>query len=132
METDELRRWEIARNAAYRCYDLVARSVSDGETYPHDEMRLDAAGLAALKVELAAKGLTVVDDGYGCWLFLTARICAMCLEIVPLEPPCPACVGREVGAQGRDFGACWEPGNDHHGHGEDEMQERLVAAGAGL
>lgn len=59
------------------------------------------------------------------------RICPTCQEVMPLVPPCPTCIGREAGAQARDFGPCWAAGDDHHLIGEDEMAA-MAAEGVGL
>lgn len=132
LTRDELRRLKITHGAGP--WTAVAELVKADETFDKRELAIPPSVMPAIKAALAVRGMTVVDDGYGCWLFLAARICPMCGETVPQEPPCPSCIGRETGAQGGDVDhrRMWAAADDHHGHGEDEMQERLVAAGAGL
>lgn len=49
------------------------------------------------------------------------RLCPTCGEIIRRDPPCETCLGREAGAQGREFGPCWEPAADVRQSYEDEM-----------
>lgn len=131
LTRDELRRLEITHGAG--SWDNVAELVVADETFDKRDLAIPASVMPIFKAALAKRGMTVMDDGFGAWLFVAARICPMCGEHVPLDPPCPTCVGRETGAQEGDIDhrRLWAAGDDHHAHGEDEMAA-LVAAGAGL